>query len=279
MKLSIWSAFYVDLSPEDMILELEKNGIHYTELADEHANVLLKRGDPKKVGKEFGEFARAHGVDIPQGHLWIAAQICVDTDAKIEILKDWLDLFEAIGIKAAVLHCDRINTEPDISVEDRIIRNVEVLKRLCSYIEGKDIQISLETLRSDFPLVGSAEEILRIIELVGSDRLGICLDTGHFNACKDNDQEKFILATGKYLNALHVNDNDRSADQHLFPFAPPFAKKGVDWISVMRALKQVGYDGLFNYETPGESYGYPFEVRNAKIQYIKKISEYLESIG
>lgn len=279
MKLSVWSAYYVDLSPEDMILELEKNGIHYTELADEHAVMLLKRGEPAKVGKDFGEFARAHGVEIPQGHLWIAAQICVDSEEKIRILKDWLDLFEAIGIKAAVLHCDRITTEPDISCENRISRNVDVLKKLCSYIEGKDIQISLETLRSDFPLAGSAEELLRIIELVGSDRLGICLDTGHFNACKDNDQEKFILATGKYLNALHVNDNDKSADQHLIPFAPPFGKNGVNWTAVMRALKQVGYDGLFNYEVPGESCGYSLEVRNIKIQHIKRISEYLDSIG
>lgn len=279
MKLSIWSAFYVDLSPEDMILELARNGIHYTELADEHATVLLKRGDPKKVGKEFGEFARAHGVEVLQGHLWLASHICTDTENKIKILKDWLDLFYAIGIKAAVIHCDGLRNESDIGDDERIRRNAETLKRLCELIDGKDIKLSIESLKSPFPLVRNAEEIIRMIELTGSDRLGICLDTGHLNLCDDNDQEKFILTAGKYLNALHVNDNDRSADQHLFPFAPPFGKNGVNWVSVMRALKQVGYDGLFNYETPGESYGYPLEVRNAKIQYIKKVSEYLESIG
>ncbi len=32
MKLSIWTSYYMDLSPENAILELAKNGIKYTEI-------------------------------------------------------------------------------------------------------------------------------------------------------------------------------------------------------------------------------------------------------
>ena len=40
---SIWSSYDVDLSPEDMVLAMERRGLTVCELSDEHAAVLLKR--------------------------------------------------------------------------------------------------------------------------------------------------------------------------------------------------------------------------------------------
>ena len=37
MKLSVWSSYYVDLSPEDALRELKKHGFSYCELSDEHS--------------------------------------------------------------------------------------------------------------------------------------------------------------------------------------------------------------------------------------------------
>lgn len=48
MKLSIWSSYYVDLSPEEMVCEFEKHGMQYSELSDEHAAELLKEGSRKR---------------------------------------------------------------------------------------------------------------------------------------------------------------------------------------------------------------------------------------
>lgn len=98
MKLSVWSSYYIDLSPEAAILELKKHGIDYVELSDEHAAMLLGRGNPKEVGKAFGEYAKSIGMNIEQGHLWLKVKICSDDNA-IRILGDWFELFEAIGIK------------------------------------------------------------------------------------------------------------------------------------------------------------------------------------
>ena len=50
-KLSVWSAYYVEMSPEDAVLELKKHGIVCSELSDEHGLMLLQRGEPKEVGK------------------------------------------------------------------------------------------------------------------------------------------------------------------------------------------------------------------------------------
>ena len=268
MKTSMWSSYFMDLSPEDAILELKKNGYYYTELSDEHAAMLMKRGDPVEVGKAFGEFARANGVGVLQGHLSLSFTIC-DGGKSIELVKKWLDLFDAIGITSAVLHCDRIRYEENVGVDERIDRNVEALKELCSYIEGREIRICIESCRSDFPLMGSAEEILYIIDRVGSERMGVCLDTGHLNLTSNKDQEKFILTVGDKLTALHIADNDRSGDQHIMPFG----MGNVNWTVVMKSLKKIGYDGLFNYEIPGER-GCPDCIKSAKLQYLLKVSEY-----
>ena len=270
MKLSVWSSFYVELSPEDAILELVKHGIHYTELSDEHGEALIRRGNPIEIGKAFGEFARANGMEILQGHLWLRVMLCTDTDNTAKTLCDWLDLYEAIGIKNAVLHCDRIRNNPDMPCEQRVEENVKVLKRLAEHIEGRSINICLENLTAP-GLCSNADEILSIIDKVGSNNLGICLDTGHLNLCENRDQAKFIKTAGKYLKALHIADNDRSTDQHLMPFG----KGNVDFFSIVRSLKDIGYDGLFNYEIPGENHC-PICVKGYKLDYIKKAFEYLE---
>lgn len=273
MKLSVLSSYFLELSPEDAIIELSNSGIHYTELSDEHGALLIERGNPVEVGKAFGLFAKEHGVEVLQGHLWLGATICDRTGKSVEILKNWLDLYDAIGIKAAILHCDRIRTEPDISCQERIDRNIEVLKELCNYIEGREINLCIENTRSDFPLTGNAEEIIYIIDRVGSKNLSICLDTGHLNLCTDTDQEKFILTCGSLLTALHIADNDRSTDQHILPYG----RGNVNWDIVMKSLKKIGYDGLFNYEVPSERNA-PMSVKKAKLEYIKAISAYLETI-
>lgn len=44
-KFSIWSSYWIDLSPEEAVLEMEKCGIEYSELSDEHGLTLLQRDE------------------------------------------------------------------------------------------------------------------------------------------------------------------------------------------------------------------------------------------
>ena len=276
MKLSIWSSYYIDLSPEDAILEIEKNGYSYTELSDEHAAILLERGDAKTVGAEFKRFADAHHVSIPQGHLYLKVALCSEKENSVEILKNWLDLFEAIGIENAVLHCDRMADQPEMGMDEIRQRNRAVLQQLVQYLEGKNITICLENLRNMIPEVEdkapkSVEELLWYIEELGSEHLGICLDTGHLNVSKASSQAYFIEKAGKHLKALHIADNQGQTDQHLMPFGIG----NVDMKEVMRTLKNIGYQNLYNFEIPGERKG-PLAIRGYKLQYIRQCMEYME---
>lgn len=262
-KLSIWSTYYYELSPEDAVKEFKKHGIFCSELSSEHGGQLLSRGEPEQVGKEFREFLIAEDCTMTQGHLSLGLQLCKEGHAD-ELLK-WLRLYDAIGIENAVLHLTGFGDE-DISDEEKYARNVEKLRYLEENMKGMKIRICLENL---IRFARTAEELVSVVDKLDSDRFGICLDTGHLNL-SDRDQTRFILTAGKHLHALHIADNEGETDQHMMPFGKGF----VDFAAVVKALREIDYHGLFNYEIPGEN-RIPFEVRGYKLEFIKKGYDYL----
>lgn len=273
MKLSIWSSYYMELKVEDAIKRFIDNGIYCTELSDEHGFELLSRNDDVlETAKNFANFLKEYNFEISQGHLWLKIKICADDTALEELFK-WIDMYEEIGIKNMVLHCDNL-TETNLGREEKIEKNIEKLQILAEYIKNKEITVCLENLRPHSPeeteLVDrSADDLLYIIERIGSSRFGICLDTGHLNLT-DKNQREFILKAGDKLKALHIADNDGNTDQHLMPFN----RGTVDFPEIIKALKEIKYNGIFNLEIPGER-SIPLELRDAKIEYIKALYQYL----
>jgi len=273
MKLSIWSSYYIDLKAEDAVKRFAEHGIDCSELSDEHGFELLSRNDDvHETARKFADFLKEYHFEISQGHLWLKIKLCAD-DTALEKLFRWIDLYEEIGIKNMVLHCDNLS-ETSFSREEKVKKNIEKLRLLAEYIKDKDITICLENLRPHTPeetdLVDrSADDLLYIIEQVGSSKFGICLDTGHLNLT-DRNQREFILKAGDKLKALHIANNDGSADQHLMPFN----RGTVNFPEVVQALKEINYRGVFNLEIPGET-GIPLALRDAKIEYIKACYQYL----
>ena len=178
-KLSVWSSYYVDLPIEEAVEELIRNGIFASELSDEHGLELLERdSDVVGTGKAFGKFLSDRNFEMSQGHLWLKVKLCEDEQAVARLYR-WIDLYEAIGIRNMVLHCDNL-VGSGLSKEERTARNVEKLKVLAEYVKDKRITICLENLRPHFPgelgVDFSAEDLLGILDRIGSDRFGICLD-------------------------------------------------------------------------------------------------------
>ena len=270
-KLSIWSSYYVDLDPYAMVDELKKSGIKYSELSDEHALMLLKEGDDVvATGKKFKKYADKHGVEFPQGHLWLGAQINHNSENTIETLKKWILLFEAVGVKNMVLHCDSQFDNKSASEKQKLDNNIAVLKELKEFLAGKDVVICLENL---IDYVADSEKLMYIVNSLDCDNFGICLDTGHLNMANrynhaKQSQREFILACGKKLKALHIADNDGNDDEHIMPFC----NGNVDFKEVFKTLEEIGYDGLYNYEIPGER-RCSLEIRKLKADYIKAAFE------
>ena len=264
-KLSVWSAYYIDLSPEDAVLELKKHGVVCSELSDEHGLMLLQRGEPREVGAQFKAFLEKENFTMTQGHLWLKVRICTIPDAVPQLMK-WLELYEAIGVENAVLHCDGMHEHKELSHDEIYARNVEVLRQIQELSKGMKIRICLENLGG---ICRDADSLVNIVDQLDPDRFGICLDTGHLNMC-DQSQEEFIRKAGHRLHALHIADNEGERDQHMMPFG----RGNVDFFKVVAALREVDYHGLFNLEIPGERMA-PLPVLGCKLEYIRKCYDYL----
>lgn len=89
--------------------------------------------------------------------------------------------------------------------------------------------MALENLRS-------IENLGHVFDNINSSRLGFCFDSGHQNyRSKSTD---LLTMYGDKLMALHLHDNDESADQHCMPF-----DGNINWDAVMKKLTYVHYKG------------------------------------
>ncbi|MBI4976645.1 MAG: sugar phosphate isomerase/epimerase [Spirochaetes bacterium] len=273
-RAGIWTNYLVNTTPEEMVPLFAKHGWYDLEFSDEHGHMLLARdGDPAAVGDRFRSFAADHHVAFPQGHLWLAADICAaDNGATIDALKRWLDLYHALGIRSAVLHPGgneliKANASGTAIFDAR----TAALRALTQHVSGRDISIALENIHT--PHAKTADDLIPLVDAFNGKNIGICLDTGHLNIVK-GDVGVFVRAAGKRLIALHIADNEGATDQHLMPYG----RGTVDWTGFMKAIREVGYDRLMNLEIPGES-RCPQPVQLMKLDYIRRMMAYLLEEG
>jgi len=62
-------------------------------------------------------------------------------------------------------------------------------------------------------LGGQIEQLREIVDGVGSEAVGVCLDTGH--AHLGGDVAEWIRALGRRIIAIHLHDNDGSVGDAL----------------------------------------------------------------
>ncbi len=268
MRPSMWSSYLVELSPEEMVETFVGHGWECSELSDEHGRALLRRGGAEREGKKFRKFAHDRGFSFPQGHFYLTADIAEESRLErikvLDSLKKWCGLFNALDVKAGVLHpgiihrCRKENTRVSA-----LSRAKDMLGELLEYSADASFTICLENLIREF---NTFEDLWALINSAGG-RPGICLDTGHLNM-NGGDCAEFVESAGSILKALHVSDSIGAGCDHMLPYGAGDA----DWKKFMRALKRIGYNGLFNFEVPREN-RCPMEIRLKKLDYAKVLAE------
>ena len=276
MKISMWTAFLVEDSPESAIETLASCGYRYAEFSDEHGKVLMDRPDPVKAAAELADFAHDRGLTLLQGHLHLTADISHPDPEKrrtyLDFLKKELQVYNRLGVKAAVLHCGgKAARDQGMPVPDVEALSAASLMELCQSIEGENIRIAIENIPATQPF---ASDLLRMIATVKRPELGICLDTGHLNLVQ-GDPSAFLDEAGDKLIALHIADNLGNADHHMFPCG----RGTVNWCAFMKKLKSTSYQGLFNFEVPGERCAVCRQIQLLKLKYGLELGELMFELG
>jgi len=107
------------------------------------------------------------------------------------------------------------------------------LKTLSNEAENAGVQICIEPLnRFETDFINTCDQVLKLVQDVGSPALKVMLDTFHMNI-EEKNQAQAVRKAGKYLGHLHACGCDRGTP----------GSDHIDWPGIAKALKAIRYDG------------------------------------
>lgn len=130
--------------------------------------------------------------------------------------------------------------------------NAEMYIELLPFAKECGVKIATENMwnwdgakdQSSFAACATAESFNEHLDAVNDDYFVACLDIGHAEMCgSGSGAAALIYALGSRLQALHIHDNDKWHDSHQIPFS-----MSIDFNSVVKALKDINYQGYFTLE-------------------------------
>jgi len=151
-----------------------------------------------------------------------------------------VDFATELGAPIAVFHASAEPIEP-AERPKRLERAAAALSEIGSKCREAGVRAAVEILPRSC-LCNTVEEATALLDTVGEDCFGVCLDTNHLMD-RYRELPDCVRTLGERLTTLHLSDYDGVDEKHWLP------GKGVnDWAAFVGALRDVGYGGPFNYE-------------------------------
>ena len=231
-------------------------------------------GDLKKNAEDIKEMLSEIGLNATMAHAPGINPLKHGEEALMMSVKV-LRFCQSLGISYVVVHPGAIkgNTR-----EDFFDGNVSFYRSLIPYAEETGVCVLVENIGNyaDPYFLWNGTDLREMIDRIGHPSFGACWDIGHANHFfqKDCDQYQSIVTLGEKLIAIHAHDNcgyiadtykHIRLDMHTLPcFA---SSASVNWDAVLQGLKDIGYQGTFNFEVkaPAVSECEPF-VYNGEVQ-------------
>lgn len=144
--------------------------------------------------------------------------------------------------------------------EEFFENNVKFYRELLPYVEETGVVMLIENIGHymDPYFLWSGKDLREMIDAVDHPLVGACYDIGHanhFEYIHGGDHYASLLALGEKLTAIHAHDNvgffadtktAKRVDMHVAPYS--CAHNSVNWDAVLQGLKDIGYQGVFNFE-------------------------------
>ena len=162
--------------------------------------------------------------------------------------------------------------------QEQIRRLVTMFKEAVEVARDHDIKMAVEN-HIDF----TSDEILQLLDEVGSPYLGLNFDTGNFARLLDDPVDgmkklaKYTLAT--HIKDLKINPQAKVTDWYFFSTAP-VGDGFIDNLQLARLLKRAGYQGFLAMELDflHPDYNEDEDAAVARsVEVLKQISEQVES--
>lgn len=196
----------------------------------------------------------------------------------IKYLKRAIECTAEAGGKICVIHPMNNGTPEE---------NAEMYAELLPMAHDYGIKIATENMwnwdivknHSTFAACATPESFNAHLDAVNDENFVACLDIGHAEMKGSNtDAASMIKALGPRLQALHIHDNDKLHDSHQIPFS-----MNIEFEPIIRALKEIGYDGYFTLEASYYIKKYDRIFINRKVRNLceaaKKLANMFDSVS
>jgi len=278
MSPAIWTAMYIEKPICEALKALHACGWEWFELSTEHLHQIEADSAQQARIEEVLQTLDELGVGMPQAHahLWgdVAHPDAARRAADIGTVRREMVCCAALGVKNVVVHPgagDGYATPGERRELHRL--NTECFAMLADHAAELGLRIALENMmdRKSTGRRGFGARPADLLELLAEldhPALGICFDTSHAHVQALNCADA-IRQFGPLIRATHISDNNGSGDQHLTPGGGT-----IDWPSVVAALRDIGYSGIFNLEIPGEEHPVP-EIVEMKVKHAREVAAWL----
>ncbi len=126
-----------------------------------------------------------------------------------------------------------------------------VYEHLCQNAKSRGIKVTIETACRSWPwLDENPFRIRKFIEDLGTENLGVCLDSGHSHIA-GLDIPKLIHDLSPLIWETHFHDNFGRSDPYSFSASDlhnPVGIGVINWLDIIRALQATTYKGIITFE-------------------------------
>jgi len=240
------------MSLKNCMEQARKAGFEAIELAVAEEGELSLNSTGEDVGK-IVQAAKEAGIELSSlatGLFWdysLSSSNDEVVDKAKRIVKKMLELASYLGVDTILVVPGAVDifSKPEgevIPYDVAYQRSLECLRECLSTAEKYKVNIGIENVWNKFLL--SPLEMRDFIDKLGSDYLGAYFDVG--NTLLTGYPEHWIRILGKRIKKIHIKDFKRAIG-NINGFCD-LLEGDVDWAEVMRALREIGYDGYITAE-------------------------------
>jgi len=224
----------------------------------------------EKEALKIKDIANSYGVYFNQTHAPFPSFKKDDKQYNKDIIPQLIKSIET----TAILGAKHIIVHPIALDQNQFEYNMEFFNSLLKYAKEYNVIIALENMfgrdKKDKTKIGpnvcsTAPDFNRYLDALDSKYFTGCLDIGHAGLVGESAVNMINKLGHNRLKALHVHDNDNKSDLHTLPFT-----KKLNWKNIMKALKDINYDGQLTLEADNFYIGMPDQLlKDASIFMLK----------
>lgn len=210
VEVSVSTMVYLNAAPSAAVERILSKGFRSVELS--YDNFPHSRYDELTELLEVVETVlrysvRYFSVHLPYDTIGGRAEISITT--ALSRVSKWVKTLDRANVGHYVVHLPRLpRTEESLALATKFLKDL-------LEVAGSSY-IAIENTPSTSLLGAYPEDILKVIEEVGSGTLVVCVDVGHANISRIS-LRRFHDVLGARVVSLHLHDNNGLSDEHAMP--------------------------------------------------------------